>query len=381
MENELLDLIIRNETLQEFTDAAGRLIGLPFWIMDESFRILSLTHSPSAQEYENRLLNRRRYYEYAQAWIDAGINKQLGRQKILHRIDPVLETEVILTDIRKEGRVIGRMTVFADREHDCTDEMIMKLAEICVIYLRNDFASENAGLKEQMLISLLDHTILPEECTNASAFAGVSPKGPYRLAVMKSDLDASGNAFFLQSLIRILRSASADAVIILRDHQCIALESGTSLVPYLDYHSLKAGYSLEFSHLSGIDNALLQAEYALEKSTGRITYFSDVYREYFTDFLSVHLDAEAFLYPKVRQIIAYDDMYHTEYCRTLKAYYEQGCSKERTARALDVHLNTVKYRISQIEKLFAVDMKADREAIEISFLLLAGNQGKNVQKN
>ena len=100
MENELLDLIIRNETLQEFTDAAGRMIGLPFWIMDESFRILSLTHSPSAQEYENRLLNRRRYYEYAQAWIDAGINKQLGRQKILHRIDPVLETEVILTDIR-----------------------------------------------------------------------------------------------------------------------------------------------------------------------------------------------------------------------------------------------------------------------------------------
>ncbi len=372
MENELLNLLIKNETLQEFTDAVGRMIGLPFWIMDESFRILALTHSPSAREYENRLLNSRHYYEYAQTWIDDGINEQLAGQKILHRIDPVLESEVILTDIRKEGRVIGRMTLIADREYDCSDELILKLAEICVVYLRNDFASENAGLKEQMLISLLDHKITAEECTGASAFAGITGRGPFRLALMKSDFDSSGNAFFLQSLIRILRAACPDAVIILRNDLCIALETGSTFAPYLDYDCLRTGYSLEFNELSGIDSAYIQAEYALGKGIERITYFSDVYRSYFAGFLSDHLDTEAFLYPKVKQIMEYDGMYHTEYRVTLEEYYRQGCSKEKTARALDVHLNTVKYRISQMEKLFQTDLKAEREAILISFLLLSG---------
>ena len=54
MKESIFDLLVQNRTLQDFADASSRLIGIPYWIMDESFGLIAVSHDPSAQVYSRK---------------------------------------------------------------------------------------------------------------------------------------------------------------------------------------------------------------------------------------------------------------------------------------------------------------------------------------
>lgn len=56
------------------------------------------------------------------------------------------------------------------------------------------------------------------------------------------------------------------------------------------------------------------------------------------------------------KILAYDCAYKTPYGDTLRTYLETGCSPALTAKILEIHRNTIDYRISRIRDLFGVTM-------------------------
>ena len=49
-------------------------------------------------------------------------------------------------------------------------------------------------------------------------------------------------------------------------------------------------------------------------------------------------------------------------------YFRNGENKQKTAQAMNLHLNTVKYRLAQLQKLFSINVDEDREELFLSCL-------------
>lgn len=59
--------------------------------------------------------------------------------------------------------------------------------------------------------------------------------------------------------------------------------------------------------------------------------------------------------PRIGLVREYDRMHGTDYYDTLKAYIESDLSMSLTAKRLNLHRNTVDYRISRLRDSFGID--------------------------
>lgn len=64
----------------------------------------------------------------------------------------------------------------------------------------------------------------------------------------------------------------------------------------------------------------------------------------------------AFVSSEVLAMVRFDEENHTEYAKTLRCYFENGCSQRRTALALFLHINTVAYRLQRIREQFGLSL-------------------------
>lgn len=58
---------------------------------------------------------------------------------------------------------------------------------------------------------------------------------------------------------------------------------------------------------------------------------------------------------------------------TLQAYFARSCSATRTAEALGVHTNTVRYRLRRVAELLEVDLEDENERLGLSLALMVRN--------
>ena len=68
-------------------------------------------------------------------------------------------------------------------------------------------------------------------------------------------------------------------------------------------------------------------------------------------------------------LITYDREKNTELTKTLHSYFRHRCSQAATAKALNIHVNTLIYRITRIEELLAADLD-DMEICAMLFFAL-----------
>lgn len=61
-------------------------------------------------------------------------------------------------------------------------------------------------------------------------------------------------------------------------------------------------------------------------------------------------------HPVLEKILEYDKVNHTDYFLTLEQYVKCNCNMKRAAYVLDIHRNTLSYRITAIAKLFDIDI-------------------------
>lgn len=75
-----------------------------------------------------------------------------------------------------------------------------------------------------------------------------------------------------------------------------------------------------------------------------------------------------FIRPEIRRIMAYDEAYGTEYLKTLFTYLENLGSMIKASELLQIHYNTMKYRIQQIESICGTEFH-DRPGILVQLYL------------
>jgi sugar diacid utilization regulator len=107
---------------------------------------------------------------------------------------------------------------------------------------------------------------------------------------------------------------------------------------------------------------------------GEVVAFEDLglYRLLFQVANPAELDS--FVTQVLGSLIAYDTRHQSDFVQTLAAFLQQNGSPQATARELDVHVNTVAYRLQRIKTISGLnlDQAEDRLLAQVALKILEG---------
>lgn len=137
------------------------------------------------------------------------------------------------------------------------------------------------------------------------------------------------------------------------------------------------GISCKFDDIKDLRAYFMQALVTVNTGTkidpGQGTYFYEDYAP-LQIFLPVSEfpSPEVWLHPMVIEIKNHDEKYNTEYSKTLKKYILSSKDKKLSAKKLNIHINTLNYRLDRMFDLFKITEMSDQDFLHItcSYLLL-----------
>lgn len=149
------------------------------------------------------------------------------------------------------------------------------------------------------------------------------------------------------------------------------------LLPSLRQYDLVVGISNGHALATQLRDAGYQASKAIELGSrirpGALLYPYWEYSIYYVSELCLKNDAlSALCLPELFQLIEHCKSNGPELLDTLRTYLNCDRSKSAAAEQLSLHVNTVKYRIAQIQELTGLDLRDDETALQLmlSFKLM-----------
>ena len=149
------------------------------------------------------------------------------------------------------------------------------------------------------------------------------------------------------------------------------------VLPLLREHHMTVGVSNAFSSLGEIQAHGFQSRKAQQiglavREEDCVYLYRDYSIYYMIELCLKNENLESLCVPELKKLIKYNQKEGSEFVETLKTYLRCGRSKSQTARELYVHLNTVKYRLAQIQNIMGLDLDNDDNALKLmlSFRML-----------
>lgn len=361
---ELFEIITKSKDLQSFVDACALNIKNPFWIMDGSYRVLAQSHDPDARDYLIDF-DAGKTMERVNAWVDNGLlEKVSGNRKPVFLHDDHIDEDIVIMDIIYERRPIGKLTIVL--HENMNEDEVINISNAAAVYLR--VSSETPGTTYEQALALLLQDTPESEHTGRKILENVGYLGKPPYHIVKADVKDKERIEILRAFLVDIRSSDPTLVGAIISNQCyILLCNGHDIPDRLIRKKVRLGYSLPFAKLHLVKSYATQADIALLNGNGKAEYFTDHYDAFLQECIRLGSGDKAgtFIMPEILEILKYDAEYKTEYFETLKHYVQLNCSKQKTADAMNLHLNTVKYRINQLEKTFGIDF-TKMDAIYVS---------------
>ena len=130
------------------------------------------------------------------------------------------------------------------------------------------------------------------------------------------------------------------------------------------------GISMPFRKMELLPVACRQAFFALKASPEpAVRRCRDLASDYLIQMLRKQDMAMELLHPAINVLKAYDESNRTELLETLKVYIQACCSQIDTASKMNIHLNTLKYRLKRISELGGLDLKDESEMFYVRLSL------------
>lgn len=73
------------------------------------------------------------------------------------------------------------------------------------------------------------------------------------------------------------------------------------------------------------------------------------------------------IHPLFHQLLSYDKKYNTEYVLTYQTYLFNGLNRRKTAKDLNIHYNTLSYRLEKMNELFSLEKFQNKEFSNLVF--------------
>ena len=383
--DSLYDAIARNCDLQTLIDLTVPMVNEPMYFADSSWKMMA--YYSSDMEYVNPTWSYQMKYKYLpysvySEIIDAGDMHRYRSEPhacYCERPPGFSSFPFISKAIRKDGKHYGNFFIIEfSRKLDARDfEIAEHLGNLVTsaLYGESDYLASSALYSSHFIIDVIEGTLTSKSLIADQLHAlGWTFSGDYGMSlIVTKDSDAAllnhimflvnsvsdnVNSFSYQGgVLSIYSDFSENEKRMRRRLESLARDFNNVVAlsnPFTNFSEAGAAYK-EVCFLEGIaENRGLN---------GKLVEFSD----YFVDYLAEQAGSTLLFRDRVAKLQKHDEKQGSDYCRTLYHWLLLERNTVRTASLLYVHRNTLKNRLSWIEKILDLDL--DKPEIRMQLIV------------
>ncbi len=390
----LLESLVQGKGIQDVVDTGSMLLEKPMFARDTSFKLLAYTKNVEIDDVVWNNVVKRGYHTYEDI-------KKMMKARAFERLNesnaPVLfesslkpRTSRVWSKICIADIVVGHLVVLGlEKKFSDEDiEIIQLISNAISLEMQKDGNLYNGLKNESFIKDLLAGKIQdPEEIQERLKYLDCEFKDRlYIMTVVFSEADYSNMPkFFVKDyLSRMIPDNTAlfykDNIVFIINHsgdRPFSREIEERLVIFLTENHMMAGLSSVFSSLKEMDKFHNQSLKAIE--LGRhmnrencLHYYENYLFEHMLSTCSEQQELYQFCHPSIFILREYDRRNNTKYLKFLYQYLENINNPCGVISALNIHRNTLKYRIDKIKGIMNVDLKDSKQLLllYLSFQIL-----------
>ena len=390
--NRLLSHAVCSPYMEDVISAGQQVFGRPVMFLDEYFHLVNL----APEELQGIAM-----------WDEIYHNKallQAGREVLLQALEESKQAQCfvdqpsfrgLLAPVLLERRNRGYILVFWEGEppepedHGLMD-MLLQAVRVRASTRTRTIGSWSISLAEKMTELLKENTDPQVKALAAEAMESSLTTMYAVCAVPIGPLPAQKD--FAQEAVQQLQQQHHNVICLIHEDAIVLLCSGLPtigqeqdvrdsylmrrLTEFFREKDMILGVSDRFHMLSTLRShyrqALLTAHMAGRMGMEGAASFTQLMpMPLFWPLVENH-DVDAFIPLELEAVRRYDHQHGTNYTETLRAYSLGLFRKKEVANKLHIHVNTLSYRLTQIQDLFGIGSETMREQIRLtcSFMIL-----------
>lgn len=385
----MLDLLANHATIQDIINKGTEFIGNPLLLADSRFRILFVSKDVE--------LNINLWKEsLIEGYISDEVLESMEKNKIIAQLKLVSSP---IKTLLPNGYYALRMPLFYNGKYcgflgtysylkdiNKEDEQILVILSKTIsslLHTNNDFISYDENAYESYLHQLLQASTKSKAelvCRKNNPMAFGRKKVIICIEKKGNQIDRRNIA--IDRLKDILRQnvfhhyciAIDDCIILLLEKDKLTKTEYNHTIKKIEYickqYNLIAGISYEFEKDIFVYNAYQQASSCLDmnKENQYVYNFEDLAVSNLVNHCLKQYSKEFYCHPIIQIVKDYDNEYDTKYFETLRCYLNNLGNMKETSEQLNVHYNTMKYRILMIEKIIDRDLRNDSKLMILLYL-------------
>jgi purine catabolism regulator len=392
-------LVLQGADVDSVTRMLSEVVGRRVLLLDALLQVVSL--APASDNFA---------WAPRQGYVRA-VLATLARERRPLRVPPMpdfgVDASCVLAPVALGDAILGYLVLLADdvgAGDDLDLQIVQHAANVYALsMMRERMATEVARqLKDELFDGLLSGRTQGEQIARERAMRlGYNPDVVYRVLVIVAgsvleneppELLAQRRRL-LESLAELCARRSPGGFATLRDDELVvlmpdaddarelgraAVQQAAALVP--DWR-VSVGIGGVCVSAGAIAQSYAQAQRALDIASrfypaahGDVVVFDDLglYRLLFH--VSDASELRGFTEQVLGALIEYDQRHNADFVRTLAAFLEHNGNLQATARELNLHVNSVTYRIQRIQAISNLDLEAseDRLLAQVALKILHG---------
>lgn len=369
---------LKEDGIKPLIKAASRLYGRPVLLTDENYRLLyqypkrKLGQNIWDALYEHGALPPETVWEYQQAFLqdtpqtydpfyaDWGLTEEFPR----------IFGEVYTND----HRILGHIAIFM--MGDKLGPYDLEVAKIFVEALQIKMSGKTTmnTSNRRYLEDLLSQNTSFQAKVLAITSLSKKLKGKFRVMVTPIGKSAAQKAYAHTAVNRLavfyrntVSTIYEDCIVTVFGEMSLNEEKERkfleSVAGSLSNSYAGNGISGVFKELSEITGYYKQAYYTVMLDPYETCFYEDIAPDPLFMMFSASNPMDAFLHPVLLELYEYDNVNGTEYFKTLETYSMNIHNKERSAKELCIHRNTLLYRLNRICEIFHLDYEEKKTAL------------------
>ena len=398
---KLLDTLYANTGLQSLVDVASEVFENPLFINDTDFKILALT---TTAVFKNQTLEEEKTLGYVHlANVQAMKRDGLVSEKF-HRGDDIItsqRTDIdecwLFKSVKLQGIAVAQIAIVNNcrpfRELDY--ELLNRFSQIVAIEMeKNDFYKDNRGIMYSYFLSDLLSGKMKNNRTIVQRLniLGWKTYEWFKITVITDNHDEIYQKK-QEHIVQHLRQIMSDCrwtiynkkivVFMSRPEQKVfTLKEREHFNTFLKSNSLVMGISHSFTNLQEAGLYYKQAFRAVSvgvyvRPSEAMFEYSEMMPYYVAETVLKRNNASEFCPEAISIIQKYDDEKGTNMVETLETYLHYVGNPVAAAESLNIHRNTLIYRINKIKELTDLDLENGNERflIQLYFKLIEYQKG------
>ncbi len=389
----ILDSLYIGEGLQGLVDVACEVFENPLFINDPAYKIIAMSHNTV---FKDKNLEEEKELGYIHpenvtamrraSLIETGSRREGG---LYYSRRPEKNESWIIADVQLHGITVGTVALVDNnrpfRELDW--ELLERFRKILAVEMeKNDFYQNNRGVMYNYFLGdLLSGKIQDNKTIFQRAHILNWKMYQWFQMMVIVDNGKDHSELRLQPIADNIRRFIPDCRWTIHQHNLVVFLSRPNkeiltqteqerLEQFFTDNSLYAGLSLPFEDLMDASKRYQQAMRSVDigvyiKRSGHIYHYEDMIIYYAARLALRHNNLRDFCPEEVSVLEAYDKETGSELLKTLDRFLLYVDDPVTAANSLNIHRNTLLYRINKIKKLTGLDLKNGNQRLRIQFYL------------